>query len=389
MRGHPSGPSWRIVRLVALGASLALVGARCDRVPSTRDETQQIPRGGIYRSDDGGVTFRQVVLLSDGSNLALARPSQVVAVVAQPDYLYLVADEALFVTATASESWTRIATPLARVFSVSVHPRNPDILLVTGSTGDASPESKIIKSTDGGATWADVFIVPPAEEEVGTLVRRRRSVTPVVTSITHDPLAPEVVLAGTSSGALLASTDGGTTWQTRRAFHQGITGLKHSPRTKDLLFVRLADGGLARSTDGGRTADAVRLSRTPGEPSLFQLPTQNQDGVEAANAVEFAGASSSGDVILVGTIAALYRSDDGGSAWTKLTFPTSGRVNVPISSVAASPDGMLWATAGAILFGSRDDGTTWRTFDTPITTPLRFVLADPTDPKRVYLFFTR
>ncbi|TSC73138.1 MAG: hypothetical protein G01um101438_161 [Parcubacteria group bacterium Gr01-1014_38] len=379
-----------LIRLIVLLGAFPFVGAGCVR--ESGPQASPLPPGGIYRSDDGGITFFQKVLLADGGNLSAVRPRHVESARVAPDTLYLAADEGLFRTTSAGDRWERLAIPAGEVHGVSVHPRNPRILLAAGAAPAPNQRGKIWKSLDAGETWAEVFTAPTATVEVGALVRRRREVRAMVTVVAHDARSPEVVYAGTSTGALLVSTDGGIHWQTRRSFQQGITGLKVSPAAGALLLIRLTDGSLVRSSDGGTSGDLVRLGRTRDQrerddPGL--LPVGFGEPRDPAHAVLFLKPVEGRTPMLVGTQSALYRSDDDGDTWTKLKLPSSGTVRTPVVSIAQSPNGTLWAASGSVLFSSTDDGNTWRALDTPLRASLRFVVADPVHANRLYLVFRR
>lgn len=373
-------------RLLILSASLTLLGAGCVRQTPT---AQPPPPGGIYRSDDGGVTFAQKVSLTSSrrelaqqrapAHLARLSPRAVVAVAADPGTLYVAAAEGVFRTTTAGDAWERLPLNAREVFSISVHPGNPQILLAVGTSAFQEGRGKILKSLTAGESWAEVFTAPAGKGEFGTLVRRRQDVQTLVTVIAHDPRAPNVVLAGTNTGTLLASADGGVRWATRRSFRQGITGIEISPFVQGRVMIRLADGQLVRSEDLGTTVERVHLGN--GAAEIIQESA-------AAHAVLFEVPRAGGNErILIGTEAGLYGSSDGGSSWTKLPLPPTGTVDTPVTSLALGADGTLWATSGFVLFSSVDGGATWRAADTQLKQPIRFVVTDPANPKRLYLFF--
>lgn len=374
-----------------LAGSVVLLGAGCVREPAAPPPP---PPGGIYRSDDGGVTFAQkVARMRDPSgrrrkqedrHLARLTPRDVVVPRAEPDTLYVVAEEGVFRSTTAGDSWERLAIPARDVRSISVHPRNPRILLAAGTAIQGS-RGKILKSLTAGATWSDIFTTPAGERESGTLFRRRLEVVTLTMVVAHDPGSPQVVFAGTNTGTFLVSFDGGVHWQTRNSFQQGITGLELSPTVPGRLFIRLADGRLIRSNDGGETVATSPVGRRLAEPSGLATALEP----EAVHAVLFEPPTPEGiETTLVGTEEGLYRSLDGGETWKQLPFPPTGNVGIPLTSLARSSDGVLWATSGSVLFSSTDGGDTWRASDTLVQQPIRFVVADPINPKRLYLFFS-
>lgn len=366
-----------------------LLGAGCVQNPEPRSSP---PPGGIYRSDDGGVTFIQKVSLEQDRadfskrralrHLARLSPREVIVSKGAPDTLVVVAAEGVFRTTTAGETWERLPVRAREVFSVSAHPGNPQILLAAGVSAFQGDRGKILKSLTGGRSWTDVFTAPTGAGETGTLVRRRQEVKTLVTVIAHAPVAPHMVLAGTNTGVLLSSTDGGVRWTTRKSFRQGITGLELSPHVPGRVLIRLADGQLVRSADSGVTTERVRVGRDSDNPLGFV------EKPEVVHAVLFETPRADGtESILVGTEAGLYRSRDGGATWTMLPLPPTGTVDTPVTSLARGADGALWATSGFVLFLSTDEGATWRTSDTAIAQSLRFVITDPANPKRLYVFF--
>lgn len=153
------------------------------------------------------------------------------------------------------------------------------------------------RSTDGGATWAEVPSFP-------------KGGTPVA-----DPLDPErFYVYDTDAGAVLLSTDGGLT------FTEGAAGLPSgdvqfriaaAPGRSGDLWLSAKDNGLLRSTDGGRTFTPLA-------------------GCQASHALGFGKAAPSKGragypaVFQTGRVSATYdgvavlRSDDAGATWVRI-----------------------------------------------------------------------
>ncbi len=361
-----------------------MLGAGCTRQAGA---PQAPPQGGIYRSDDQGVTFSQKVALIGGGSLARSTPHEVTVSREAPDTLYLAAAEGLFRTTTAGDRWFRLPLPAKDVLSVSVHPKNSQILLAAVISDAQNGRGKILKSLTGGTSWAEVFTAPAGEQLQGTIIQRRRETPTIVTTLAHDPLQPEVVLAGTNQGTLLGSGDGGIRWTTLFSVREGITGIKFSTTVPDLLFIRLASGRLLRSADGGRSADQVLLGREPG--ASFDAPLGTAQDGSAVHAVAFLrSAAADQERVLAGTENGLLKSEDGGMNWAPLPLPpTGGTTHIPVRTLAESADGTLWAGSGSVISISKDGGLTWRSSEAPLRRTLRFVLTDPVRAERLYAFF--
>lgn len=165
--------------------------------------------------------------------------------------------------------------PFTFVVDLAVAPSSASVLYLWGFLNDpAASQSRLIllRSDDGGATWADVTAGLPA---VTTLQRLELAVDP------HDP---HTVYAGTSEG-VWKSTDGGGTWALAGS------GLVH--RTIDQILSPLpgrlyaiVDGNrIFRSDDGGatweqrirglRTSTVYSLVADPSDPRRIYAATAN------------------------------------------------------------------------------------------------------------------
>ena len=156
--------------------------------------------GGIFKSTDGGKTWRQLTggglpSGADGvvqADLAIAPsdPRRVYATIATPR------GTGIWRSDDAGESWTRITTdtrPAGRIGGgdlpvLTVHPKNPDILF--------SASVVMWKSTDGGRTWMGLRGAPGGDDYQRVWI---------------DPNNPDVMATASDQGAVV-SVNGGQTW---------------------------------------------------------------------------------------------------------------------------------------------------------------------------------
>ncbi len=163
-------------------------------------------------------------------------------------------------------SWRNITAGLlgpdsyVDVTSIAVDPSEPSTLYAGTSRG-------IFKSEDGGGSWSRVrnslLSVPLCRSDDLTVYE-----TAAVTTLVIDPHSPEVVYAaGSSSGQLLRTVDGGEHWAASSPveFSGGVRDLAADPVLADTLYAATWGNGILRSADGGATWEGLNQ----GLDSLF------------------------------------------------------------------------------------------------------------------------
>lgn len=163
----------------------------------------------------------------------------------------------------------------------------------------------------------------------------------------HEPAAAYL---GTADGRILKSADGGATWKTlhpgigRR--HLAVDTLVEHPDQPGRLYagawdLRSHGGGLFESRDGGAHWSAARLPG--GDVAVRSL----------------AISKSAPHRMVVGTLAGVYVTEDGGAEWREVKPAEGGFRNV--ESVAIGPQDSNVLLVGTWRLGSRsrDFGRTW------------------------------
>jgi photosystem II stability/assembly factor-like uncharacterized protein len=236
--------------------------------------------GGVWKSDDGGTTFKPVFDKN---------PVQSIGAVAMdpsnPKTVWVGTGESwtrnsvsvgdgIYKSIDGGETWSNMGLAASeRISEILVHPKNGNVVYacVPGKLWSDSADRGLYKTADGGKTWS--------------LILKGANLSTGCSSIAMDPQNPEVIYAGL--------------WDFRRqgwTFRSGGDGPEAT-----------SGSGLFRSEDGGR-------SWTELEAGKNGLPPKPYGRIE----VKFA--PSNGKVVyafIEGVDSALYRSDDGGKTWDK------------------------------------------------------------------------
>jgi len=176
-----------------------------------------ISTAGVYRTDDGGATWRTAHKGVRAEFLPDPQPEfgqcvhKVVRHRSRPDVMYLQNHGGLYRTDDAGESWTDVArgVPSDFGFAMAVHPHDPDVVYIVpleSAEFRCTPEGKlrVFRTTDGARTWEPLARGLPQEDAFETVLRD---------ALCTDRLPQAGVYFGTRSGKLFASRDGGDRWR--------------------------------------------------------------------------------------------------------------------------------------------------------------------------------
>jgi photosystem II stability/assembly factor-like uncharacterized protein len=172
---------------------------------------------GIYRSDDGGETWKNMGLKASEHISKIVvdpRDSLVVWVAAQGPLWGPGGDRGLYRTADGGKTWNRSLTISENtgVTDVVMDPRDPDVLYASAyqrrrhvfTLIDGGPESAIYKSVDGGANWRKITTGLPKED----MGRIGLAVAPAEPDTVY-----AVIEAANKAGGFFRSENRGETWE--------------------------------------------------------------------------------------------------------------------------------------------------------------------------------
>ncbi|HEX2060602.1 MAG TPA: hypothetical protein VHK90_07665 [Thermoanaerobaculia bacterium] len=352
--------------------------------------------GGVFRSDDGGRSWRNVSGIAGESlrNVTLLAvdpvdPDTVLAARQIHEYLGEV-----YKTTDGGAHWTRLALPsplLPRSIVFDPSDRNTiyigsdcQLYFLRGPRVQFHEAAGVFRSTDGGATWTNVKTQSVCVESLtldpldpahlfvrmdfgGRSESLDRGTTWVdapskllpTDAVVVDPRDGTTRYGITNStiARFLVSTDHGATWETREP--AGVTGRTYASLTVDpgtgRLFLGTEDG-LFRSGDGGRTwlnvtsIPPALVSDTVVDPATRTIVTATAFGAYTSG-FPYAGAEP------------LAMADAGTNVTRLVRDPSDARRLFAATEDDAS-SGMGWEGR---VFRSRTGGTSWELVPQPTT----------------------
>ena len=176
-----------------------------------------ISTGGVYRTDDGGRSWRTAHKGVRAQFLPDPHPEfgqcvhKVVRHPSRPERMFLQNHWGLYRSDDGGDSWTDIAkgVPSDFGFGMAIHPQDPDTVYIAPLESDefrCTPEGKlrIYRTRDGGKSWKPMTKGLPQADAYETILRD---------ALDTDSLAKAGVYFGTRSGKLYGSADEGASWR--------------------------------------------------------------------------------------------------------------------------------------------------------------------------------
>ena len=265
---------------------------------------------GIYKSEDGGKSWKNLGLKKSehiGRVVIDPRDSKVVYVAAEGPLWGPGGDRGLYKSADGGKTWKAVLTISENtgVADVAIDPSNPDVVYAAAyqrrrhvfTLIDGGPESAIYKSTDAGATWSKLKTGLPSVD----MGRIGLSVSPA------DPnLIYATIEAADSKGGVFRSMDKGATWERRNEFNAGAMyygQIIADPKNVDRVIVMNVQ--LRESLDGGKTLHTINEKNHHGDNHAIWIDPDNTKHC------------------LLGSDGGVYESWDGFASWQfKSNLPT-------------------------------------------------------------------
>lgn len=304
---------------------------------------------------------REGLYLKDGAAepTALLGPAPFLALAAAPS------DPALFYAATTegrvycSEDGARsfrevgAVSGFAELSSLAVDPRDPRRLLA------GMEPSALFRSEDGGRSWREDPAIRRMSETNGWSVPWSDAKGHVRT-IAIDPNDPRRIYLAIEVGGVMRTEDGGEAWENvRGGIHDDVHSVAVNPRNGAHLYAATRHG-FGRSEDYGRTWRQIDGFEGQGYARPLAVdPERPQQIFTAAATTGPGGFNRPG----VGAECGVFRSEDGGLTWRRLTNGLPARFRPYVDAIGidpARPEHVALADRDGNVFESRDGGESWQ-----------------------------
>ena len=323
-------------------------------------------RGGLFRCQAGENQWEALTAglpPNVAARAILVHPTN-------PDLVFVGTQDGPYRSQDGGDHWERLDFPDrdAVVWALTIHPTRPNIMYA------GTAPIAIYRSLDGGDSWAKLprAISPAHCERVGFDSR--------VLRITVDPNRPDDIYAALEVSGVIRSTDGGETWadmstpliQLAALPHlQSSIGGRHcghaegmldshatavSPAAADTVFLGVRMG-LFRSDDRGVHWHDTEIGRFSPLTYCHDVMVSPHDPRVLYVCLSPAAFSEDGS---------LYRSDDLAKTWRRIDHGIKAQSTLmAVSLHPTDPARIYCVTRLGQVFGTEDAGGSWREYRLP------------------------
>ena len=320
--------------------------------------------GGVFTSQDAGVTWRQLARLSERSTLGGVDINEIAPDPQNTATLYLATTgNGLFMSATGTADWVRIhdekgaLTPDTTVHQIAFDRNDSKRAYLAVSQGEIG---KVLRSEDGGVTFAEIYQTPKAKSGVFTAV--------------VDPDDSRRIYIGTGEGGLFVSENRGDSWSVVKWFDNPVRRIYMHPQDANFMYFTFLGKDLAkiyRSHDHARTFEELKVMPPKGKriSVVYDIAFHPVDA----------------NVLYLATSAGVFKTPDAGATWQEFPLIIPPAL-LPTYTLAVDPKdpNIIYVSATNQLYKSKDGGASWEVHKLPTARNIRFLLLSPASPHILY-----
>jgi photosystem II stability/assembly factor-like uncharacterized protein len=274
---------------------------------------------GVYRSTDGGEHWK---LISPAGSMELHEVESIAFDPVDPQIIYAGTWHLPWKTVDGGEHWASIKQGVIEdsdVFSIIVDPKNPKVVYASACSG-------IYKSEDAGGKFLKIQGIPSTARRTRVLMQ--------------DPTNLNIVFAGTTEG-LFRTVDSGASWKRTTGADVIINDVYVDPTNTNRVLMATDRGGVLASNDGGN-------SFSPSNRGFSARQITSYVADVARPATVYVG------VVNDKTLGGVFVSDNGGLSWAQKSAGLNGS---DIFSLGQASNGTVLAGTAHGLY--RLQGEIW------------------------------
>ncbi len=306
-------------------------------------------RGGIYRSEDSASMFEQKATIKGGGTIGNASIRALSMDPKNSNLLYVGTPSGIYKSEDRGENWIKDSSDFKNVRDVEINPSDTNEIYVPATVNGVG---KIMKTSDGGENWEEVFTQRTQEGSVFT--------------IAINPRRPKELFAGDSGGALYKTSDAGATWKTVLWEKSGINLIKFDSINTNKLYFVTTRTGAKRSDDGGENFIAIESKGT-----IYNLiPHPYKEGI-----------------VFLSDNNGLHKSVDGGANLTAINTLVRPKA-ISSKGIAIDPknDRIIYFVSGKAIYKTQNGGESWKPIQFSVPSrKIEMLVIDPDDTKTIYL----
>ncbi|MGD0445631.1 MAG: hypothetical protein ABSA39_16985 [Edaphobacter sp.] len=319
-RSNDGGVSWESVAGMRGQSIRALTAAPSDPKLLVAGTLQ-----GVYRSKDSGEHWE---LISPEGSKEIHEVESIAIDPGDPNIVYAGTWHLPWKTTDGGANWGSIKQGIIEdsdVFSIIIDPQHPNVVYASACSG-------IYKSEDGGAKFKGGVAVNKTQG-IPSSARRTRV-------LMQDPRNLNIVFAGTTEG-LFRTGDSGATWLRTTGPEVIVNDVYVDPTNTNRILLATDRGGVLASNDGGYSF----------------LPSNN--GFSARQITSYIADAARPATIYVGVVndkawGGVFVSDNGGLSWLQKSAGLNG---LDVFSLGQASDGTVLAGTGHGMY--RLQGEVW------------------------------
>ncbi|MGA3049552.1 MAG: transcriptional regulator [Terracidiphilus sp.] len=318
-----SGQHWKAVDDLRGQSILSLVQAPSDAKILFAGTLE-----GVYRSEDSGVTWKQI---SPEGSKEIHEVESLAVDPENPEIVYAGTWHLPWKTEDGGANWNNIKKGLiddSDVFSIIIDPQKPRTVFLSACSG-------IYKSESGGELFRKIHGIPATARRTRVLMQ--------------DPENLEVVYAGTTEG-LYKTVDGGRTFKRMTGPDVIVNDVYVDPGDSNRVLLATDRGGVLVSQDAGAsfTASNAGISGRKVETLLVDRNDPERLYAGVVNDKNYGG---------------VFVSANGGTAWSQIgDGPGGGLEGRDVFTLVQAQDGTVLAGTSHGIFALSTQGAdpTWQ-----------------------------